>query len=187
MVISAAPRTPVAILEEGQLVEFTSSREKEFALVGSIYRAAYRVIPGMQSGVVDLGWTATPFCTYDFRKTSRIRSRSWSTDASGIADSAGRCLAELAGESLANAHSSDEPAPLSADDEAQQAIPHEEPLHADSRTSINTMSPWCRATAEVSRREIARLKPNLKNANRIERFRPTKLWPVQSHAEIFAS
>src|SRR5260221_13230226 len=37
----------------------------------------------------------------------------------------------LPGESLANAHGSDEAAPLSADDAAQQAIPHEEPLHAD--------------------------------------------------------
>jgi ribonuclease G len=37
----------------------------------------------------------------------------------------------LPGESLASAHSSDEAAPLSADDAPQQAIPHEEPLHAD--------------------------------------------------------
>src|ERR1700726_2367423 len=37
----------------------------------------------------------------------------------------------LPGESLASAHSSDEAAPFSADDAAQQAIPHEEPMHAD--------------------------------------------------------
>src|SRR5215510_10261098 len=46
----------VAILEEGQLVEIYIEREKEFALVGSIYKGKVtRVLPGMQSAFVDLG------------------------------------------------------------------------------------------------------------------------------------
>src|SRR5712671_4940273 len=44
-----------------------------------------------------------------------------------------------------------------------------------SRTSINTMGPWVtRATAKVSRREIARFKPNLKSANRNRTLQPHK-------------
>jgi ribonuclease E len=39
MVISATPHeTRVAIMEEGQLCEIYVEREKEFALVGSIYK-----------------------------------------------------------------------------------------------------------------------------------------------------
>src|SRR5437879_7030261 len=37
----------------------------------------------------------------------------------------------LPGESLASAHGSDDAAPLTADDAAQQSIPLEEPMHAD--------------------------------------------------------
>ena len=51
MVISANPHeTRVAILEEGQLCEYYVEREKEFALVGSIYKGKVtRVLPGMQA------------------------------------------------------------------------------------------------------------------------------------------
>src|SRR5436189_3357853 len=46
----------VAIMEEGQLVEIYIEREKEFALVGSIYKGRVtRVLPGMQSAFVDIG------------------------------------------------------------------------------------------------------------------------------------
>ncbi|HXJ16781.1 MAG TPA: hypothetical protein VNM68_06245, partial [Candidatus Polarisedimenticolia bacterium] len=57
MVISANPHeTRVAILEEGQLCEYYVEREKEFALVGSIYKGRVtRVLPGMQSSFVDIG------------------------------------------------------------------------------------------------------------------------------------
>src|ERR1700674_6123435 len=57
MVISAAPHeTRVAILEDGQLCEIYIEREKEFALVGSIYKGRVtRVLPGMQSAFVDIG------------------------------------------------------------------------------------------------------------------------------------
>src|SRR5713101_7662470 len=57
LVISAASHERrVAILEEGQLVEIYIEREKEFALVGSIYKGKVtRVLPGMQSAFVDIG------------------------------------------------------------------------------------------------------------------------------------
>src|SRR5690242_6335732 len=57
LVISAAPHeTRVAILEDGLLCEIYIEREKEFALVGSIYKGRVtRVLPGMQSAFVDIG------------------------------------------------------------------------------------------------------------------------------------
>src|ERR1700741_5678219 len=57
LVISATSHERrVAILEEGQLVEIYIEREKEFALVGSIYKGKVtRVLPGMQSAFVDVG------------------------------------------------------------------------------------------------------------------------------------
>jgi Rne/Rng family ribonuclease len=63
MVISANPHeTRVAILEEGQLCEFYVEREKEFALVGSIYKGRVtRVLPGMQSAFVDIGLDSDAF------------------------------------------------------------------------------------------------------------------------------
>ena len=63
MVISATPHeTRVAILEEGQLCEIYVEREKEFALVGSIYKGRVtRVLPGMQSAFVDIGLDSDAF------------------------------------------------------------------------------------------------------------------------------
>ncbi|HKV28621.1 MAG TPA: Rne/Rng family ribonuclease [Candidatus Acidoferrales bacterium] len=63
MVVSANPHeTRVAILEEGQLCEIYVEREKEFALVGSIYKGRVtRVLPGMQSSFVDIGLDSDAF------------------------------------------------------------------------------------------------------------------------------
>ena len=63
LVISAASHERrVAILEEGQLVEIYIEREKEFALVGSIYKGSVtRVLPGMQSAFVDIGLDGDAF------------------------------------------------------------------------------------------------------------------------------
>src|SRR5258707_3476897 len=63
LVISAAPHeTRVAILEDGQLCEIYIEREKEFALVGSIYKGRVtRVLPGMQSAFVDIGLDGDAF------------------------------------------------------------------------------------------------------------------------------
>src|SRR6202521_3166620 len=63
MVISANPHeTRVAIMEEGQLCEYYVEREKEFALVGSLYKGRVtRVLPGMQSAFVDIGLDSDAF------------------------------------------------------------------------------------------------------------------------------
>ena len=63
LVISATPHeTRVAILEEGQLCEIYIEREKEFALVGSIYKGRVtRVLPGMQSAFVEIGLDSDAF------------------------------------------------------------------------------------------------------------------------------
>ncbi len=52
LVISATPHeTRVAILEDGHLCEIYIEREKEFALVGSIYKGRVtRVLPGHAIG-----------------------------------------------------------------------------------------------------------------------------------------
>jgi len=63
LVISAAPHeTRVAILEDGLLCEIYIEREKEFALVGSIYKGRVtRVLPGMQSAFVEIGLDSDAF------------------------------------------------------------------------------------------------------------------------------
>src|SRR4030088_3687173 len=63
MVISANPHeTRVAIMEEGQLCEYYVEREKEFSLVGSLYKGRVtRVLPGMQSAFVDIGLDSDAF------------------------------------------------------------------------------------------------------------------------------
>src|ERR1700733_4788597 len=63
MVISANPHeTRVAIMEEGLLCEYYVEREKEFALVGSIYKGRVtRVLPGMQSAFVEIGLDGDAF------------------------------------------------------------------------------------------------------------------------------
>jgi len=136
LVISAASHERrVAILEEGQLVEIYIEREKEFALVGSIYKGRVtRVLPGMQSAFVDIGLDGDAFLyvsdvfenleDYDHDHGHVPSPQASIPPAAALVEA-------LPGESLANAHSSDAVAPASADESAQQAIPHEEPLHAD--------------------------------------------------------
>src|ERR1017187_7781524 len=63
LVISATPHeTRVAIVEDGQLCEIYIEREKEFALVGSLYKGRVtRVLPGMQSAFVEIGLDSDAF------------------------------------------------------------------------------------------------------------------------------
>ena len=63
LVISATPHeTRVAVVEDGQLCEIYIEREKEFALVGSLYKGRVtRVLPGMQSAFVDIGLDSDAF------------------------------------------------------------------------------------------------------------------------------
>jgi Rne/Rng family ribonuclease len=136
LVISAASHERrVAILEEGQLVEIYIEREKEFALVGSIYKGRVtRVLPGMQSAFVDIGLDGDAFLyvsdVFENLEDYDHDHGHGHTPAAAIPPAAALVEA-LPGESLASAHSSDEAAPFSADDAAQQAMPHEEPMHAD--------------------------------------------------------
>src|SRR3981189_3969425 len=130
LVISAASHERrVAILEEGQLVEIYIEREKEFALVGSIYKGRVtRVLPGMQSGFVDTGLDGDAFLYVsdvfeNLEDYDHDHGHGPAPQVSPIPP-APALVEALPGESLANAHSSDEAAPLSADDAAQQAIPH---------------------------------------------------------------
>jgi ribonuclease G len=137
LVISAASHERrVAILEEGQLVEIYIEREKEFALVGSIYKGRVtRVLPGMQSAFVDIGLDGDAFLYVsdvfeNLEDYDHDHGHGHGPQATAIPPAAALVEA-LPGESLANAHGSDEAAPMSADDAAQQTIHHEEPLHAD--------------------------------------------------------
>ena len=101
LVISAAPHeTRVAILEDGQLCEIYIEREKEFALVGSIYKGRVtRVLPGMQSAFVDIGLDSDAFLyvsdflenleDYDHVVTAaKVKSKKWSSRAAHIAQPA---------------------------------------------------------------------------------------------------
>src|SRR5712692_108134 len=138
LVISAASHERrVAILEEGQLVEIYIEREKEFALVGSIYKGRVtRVLPGMQSAFVDIGLDGDAFLYVsdvfeNLEDYDHDHDHGHAPQASALPPAAAALVEAVPGESLAHAHSSDEAAPVSADDAAQQAILHEEPLHAD--------------------------------------------------------
>jgi Rne/Rng family ribonuclease len=135
LVISAASHERrVAILEEGQLVEIYIEREKEFALVGSIYKGRVtRVLPGMQSAFVDIGLDGDAFLYVSdvFENLEDYdHDHGQAPQASALPPAAAALVEALPGESLANAHSSDDAAPSSADDAEQQSIPHEEPMHA---------------------------------------------------------
>ncbi|HLZ92160.1 MAG TPA: Rne/Rng family ribonuclease [Candidatus Acidoferrum sp.] len=138
LVISAASHERrVAILEEGQLVEIYIEREKEFALVGSIYKGRVtRVLPGMQSAFVDIGLDGDAFLYVsdvfeNLEDYDHDHGHGQGPHASSPIPPAAALVEALPGESLANAHGSDEPAPFNADDAAQQTIPREEPMHAD--------------------------------------------------------
>src|SRR5947209_11827122 len=124
LVISAASHERrVAILEEGQLVEIYIEREKEFALVGSIYKGRVtRVLPGMQSAFVDIGLDGDAFLYVsdvfeNLEDYDHDHGHAPQPIVSGI-PAAAALMEALPGESLASAHSSDEAAPPSADDAA---------------------------------------------------------------------
>src|SRR5437667_4329589 len=57
LVISAnRHETRVAVVEDDQVVEVYHQRENEYSLAGSIHKVRVtRVLPGMQSGFVDIG------------------------------------------------------------------------------------------------------------------------------------
>src|ERR1700677_2008202 len=88
MVISANPHeTRAAIMEEGLLWGFYVEREKEFALVGSIYKGRVtRVLPGMQSSFVEIGLDSDAFLyVTDFLEGIEELDEHIATDVKGSA------------------------------------------------------------------------------------------------------
>src|SRR6267154_575622 len=120
LVISAASHERrVAILEEGQLVEIYIEREKEFALVGSIYKGKVtRVLPGMQSAFVDIGLDGDAFLyVSDVFENLEDYAHGHGAEAHPTVIPPVAALAEaLPGEVLAQAHPSDEEAQGRSDD-----------------------------------------------------------------------
>src|SRR5450755_366837 len=119
LVISAASHERrVAILEEGQLVEIYIEREKEFALVGSIYKGKVtRVLPGMQSAFVDIGLDGDAFLyVSDVFENLEDYDHGHSHDAPAVAPvingAATSTIGLLPGETLHAAHTDHEEIPL---------------------------------------------------------------------------
>src|ERR1700726_238711 len=112
LVISAASHERrVAILEEGQLVEIYIEREKEFALVGSIYKGRVtRVLPGMQSAFVDIGLDGDAFLyVSDVFENLEDYDHGHGAEAHPVVIPPVAALAEaLPGEVLAHTHPSDD-------------------------------------------------------------------------------
>src|SRR5260370_15980082 len=112
LVISAASHERrVAILEEGQLVEIYIEREKEFALVGSIYKGKVtRVLPGMQSAFVDIGLDGAAFLYVSevFENLEDYDHGHGSQAQPAVIPPVAALAEVLPGEVLARAHPSDE-------------------------------------------------------------------------------
>jgi Rne/Rng family ribonuclease len=129
LVISAASHERrVAILEEGQLVEIYIEREKEFALVGSIYKGRVtRVLPGMQSAFVDIGLDGDAFLyVSDVFENLEDYDHGHGAEAHPTVIPPVAALAEaLPGEVLAHTHPSDDEAHGSSD----ETVPDE--VHQD--------------------------------------------------------
>jgi Rne/Rng family ribonuclease len=129
LVISASSHERrVAILEEGQLVEIYIEREKEFALVGSIYKGKVtRVLPGMQSAFVDIGLDGDAFLYVsdvfenleDYEHGQPHEQQDQHLSAPALPQGNGSTVEVLPGESLARASERHE--------EAHGGEPHPQP------------------------------------------------------------
>jgi len=119
LVISATSHERrVAILEEGQLVEIYIEREKEFALVGSIYKGRVtRVLPGMQSAFVDIGLDGDAFLYVSDVFENLEDYDHGHVPANGEAAASAPAIESLPGESLSRV-----PEPATGE------LPHEEGL-----------------------------------------------------------
>src|SRR5262245_40562182 len=141
LVISATSHERrVAILEEGQLVEIYIEREKEFALVGSIYKGRVtRVLPGMQSAFVDIGLDGDAFLyVSDVFENLEEYDHGHATTEPQIelspAQPVTTHLDALPGETLAHAHTADISVHAPEEEVAHHDLEHEAHLdeaHAD--------------------------------------------------------
>ena len=146
LVISAASHERrVAILEEGQLVEIYIEREKEFALVGSIYKGKVtRVLPGMQSAFVDIGLDGDAFLyVSDVFENLEDYDHGHPSESLPAAPSqqppAESTVELLPGESLARVHEHhaehhEEHRPEQHEDESQPAHHGEDSLHEEQHS-----------------------------------------------------
>jgi Rne/Rng family ribonuclease len=150
MVISANPHeTRVAILEEGQLCEYYVEREKEFALVGSIYKGRVtRVLPGMQSAFVEIGLDSDAFLyVTDFLEGIEEFDEHVATTAEEkihkMEEQGGQIFpATAAAPALEPADVESAPAPLNAPAEAFESAPSVRPAPvAPPPPALNTSSP----------------------------------------------
>src|SRR5258708_33482997 len=130
----------VAIMEEGQLVEIYIEREKEFALVGSIYKGKVTgVLPGMQSAFVDIGLDGDAFLYvsdvfenlegYDHGHDDHGHGDHGHERAAALVERGGVGIEVLPGESLGRAQES-APSIISHDNE------HADPEDHDIRTHV---------------------------------------------------
>jgi Rne/Rng family ribonuclease len=140
LVISATSHERrVAILEEGQLVEIYIEREKEFALVGSIYKGRVtRVLPGMQSAFVDIGLDGDAFLYVsdvfeNLEDYDHGHAHEHAPPATQV-EAAGSLPVELPGEVLSHAHES--PAPEFTGEES-----HGDSEHHDIHTHVEEAEP----------------------------------------------
>ncbi len=121
LIISSSPHeTRVAILEDGQLCEIYIEREKEYALVGSIYKGRVtRVLPGMQSAFVNIGLDTDAFLYV----SDVIEDLDEYEHVAGPVENHVRAAAPALAPAPVPAPLAEEPAPPVAAEEAQPAPP----------------------------------------------------------------
>ena len=205
LVISASSHERrVAILEEGQLVEIYIEREKEFALVGSIYKGKVtRVLPGMQSAFVDIGLDGDAFLYVsdvfenleDYEHGQPHEQHDQHVPASAMPQGNGGAVELLPGESLARASEQRHeetrgeefrPQPTA---EYQAASPEDAPAPTGQLPVASEEQPAAEQLApeEGSRAESVEERQPDSNAsapqNFSPRFNPTQNYPRRSGNE----
>src|SRR6201993_354744 len=158
LVISASSHERrVAILEEGQLVEIYIEREKEFALVGSIYKGKVtRVLPGMQSAFVDIGLDGDAFLYVsdvfeNLEDYDHVSPNEEQDQPSSLPPAIGSTVEALPGETLARAserhdqgHHEDFTARTASDQEqASPELSHDtsQAPHFEEQSGVDQLSP----------------------------------------------
>jgi ribonuclease G len=146
IIISSSPHeTKVALLEDGQLVEFYIEREKEIGLAGSIYKGRVtRVLPGMQSAFIDVGLERDAFLyVSDYFEELEELADTERVDLPEATAPAAEAALPQADEQLQPAVAADEPeAAPEADDAQPQPQPAPEP-EEDRQPPTSTTSRRC--------------------------------------------
>src|SRR5438477_5651350 len=197
LVISATSHERrVAILEEGQLVEIYIEREKEFALVGSIYKGRVtRVLPGMQSAFVDIGLDGDAFLYVsdvfenleDYDHGHGHEQLPAAVQAEAIT---GEHI-ELPGESLARAHQAPAAEFVSADSQADSGE-HDVHTHVEeaepgapgveeSQSNLTSVSDSALAESDLSEEE-RQPESNESAPQNFGRYNPTQYRPSPSYS-----